>query len=304
VFWIDVPKEGVTTALDVLSDAMMNSMLPPDEYVKEQEVIRREFAMGQDDPDRMIGQLMFKTAYQRHPYRLPVIGELQIFNQLRQTDVAEYYRDRYVPNNLTFVIVGDVDAGEVQAQLAKYFADYPSRGLEPRYIPAEPPQQGRREVNEEFSTDLTRLAMSWHVPGITHPDVPALDLLSTILGDGRSSRLYRRLREETGLVFGISAYSYTPGDPGLLGIDATLESANRVETEEAILELVREIQQKGVTAEELAKAKKISLGHSLGMLTTMRGQASDLGSNWFIPRNLNFTRDYLATMQQVSLSDI
>src|SRR5262249_409679 len=95
-----------------------------------------------------------------------------------------------------------------------------------------------------------------------------------------------------------------PGDPGLLGIDATLESANRVETEEAILELVREIQQKGVTAEELAKAKKISLGHSLGMLTTMRGQASDLGSNWFITRNLNFTRDYLATMQQVSLSDI
>src|SRR5262249_59525235 len=95
-----------------------------------------------------------------------------------------------------------------------------------------------------------------------------------------------------------------PGDPGLLGIDATLESANRVETEEAILELVREIQQKGVTAEELAKAKKISLGHSLGMLTTMRGQASDLGSNWFITRNLNFTRDYLAAVQQVSLGEI
>src|SRR5262249_20550747 len=95
-----------------------------------------------------------------------------------------------------------------------------------------------------------------------------------------------------------------PGDPGLLGIDATLESANRVETEEAILELVREIQQKGVTAEELAKAKKISLGHSLGALTTMRGQASDLGSNWFVTRNLNFTRDYLDALQKVSLGDI
>ena len=304
VFWIDTPREGVASALEVLSDAMMNSTLPADEYIKEQEVIRREFAMGQDDPDRMIGQLMFKTAYQRHPYRLPVIGELQIFNQLRQQDVAEYYRSRYVPNNLTFVVVGDVEAAAVQDQLTKYFAEYPARPLEPRFIPAEPPQQGRREVHQEFSTELTRLALSWHIPGITHPDVPAIDLLSTILGDGRSSRLYRRLREEEGLVFGISSYSYTPGDPGVFGIDATLEPENRARVEEMILGLVKDVQKDGVSAEELAKAKKISLSHSLGMLTTMRGQASDLGSNWFVTRNLNFTREYLAALQQVSLREI
>src|SRR5450432_3460168 len=114
VYWIDVPKEGVTSALDILSDAMMNSTLPSKEYSKEQEVIRREFAMGYDDPDRVMGQLMFKTAYQRHPYRLPVIGELQIFDQLTHQDVLEYYRARYVPNNLTFIVVGDVDAGAIQ----------------------------------------------------------------------------------------------------------------------------------------------------------------------------------------------
>ncbi|MGH7938737.1 MAG: M16 family metallopeptidase, partial [Chthoniobacterales bacterium] len=101
VYWIDVPKEGVASALEILSDAAMNSTLPPDEYVKEQEVIRREFAMSHDDPDRMAGQLLFKTAYQRHPYRLPVIGEIQIFDQLTQQDVQNYYRARYVPNNLT-----------------------------------------------------------------------------------------------------------------------------------------------------------------------------------------------------------
>ncbi len=304
VYWIDVPKEGVASALDILSDAMMNSTLPVEEYGKEQEVIRREFAMSYDDPDRMVGQLMFRTAYQRHPYRLPVIGEIQIFDQLTQQDVLEYYRSRYAPNNITFVVVGDVDAGQLYDQLAKYFAAYPARALEPRYIPREPAQQGRREVNEEFATELTRLALAWHVPEITHPDVPALDLLSTILGDGRSSRLYRRVREEAGLVFGISAFSYTPGDPGILGIDATLEPENRIEAERLILQIVAELQAAGVTAEELAKAKKISLGHSLGSLTTMRGQASDLGSNWFVTRNLNFTRDYLEAMQKVSLADI
>src|SRR4026207_1191003 len=84
VFWIDVPKDGVATALDILADAMMNSTLPPEEYAKEQEVIRREFAMGFDDPDRMVGQLLFATAYQAHPYRLPVIGVMEIYNQLTQ----------------------------------------------------------------------------------------------------------------------------------------------------------------------------------------------------------------------------
>jgi len=304
VYWIDVPKEGVASALDILADAMMNSTLPAEEYVKEQEVIRREFAMGHDDPDRMMGQLMFKTAYQRHPYRLPVIGDIQIFDQLTQQDVLEYYRARYVPNNLTFVVVGDVDPGVVNAQLAKYFADYPARALAPVYVAQEPPQQGRREVNEEFCTELTRLALAWHVPEITHPDVPALDLLSAILGDGRSSRLYRKVREEAGLVFGISAFSYTPGDPGVLGIDATLAPENRIEAERLILQIIAELQQTGASAAELAKAKKVLLAHSLGSLTTMRGQASDLGSSWFVTRNLNFTRDYLETMQKVSLADI
>ena len=304
VYWIDIPKEGVASALDILADTMMNSTLPAEEYCKEQEVIRREFAMGYDDPDRMMGQLMFKTAYQRHPYRLPVIGEIQIFDQLTQQDVLDYYRTRYVPNNLTFVVVGDVDAGQVYAQLEKYFAAYPARALAPVYIPQEPAQQGRREVNEEFPTELTRLALAWHVPEITHRDVPALDLLSTILGDGRSCRLYRKVREEAGLVFGISAFSYTPGDPGVLGVDATLEPQNRVEAERLILQIVTELQENGATAQELAKAKKISLGHSLGSLTTMRGQASDLGSNWFLTRNLNFTREYLEAGQRQNIEDV
>lgn len=304
VYWIDVPNEGVGNALDILADAVMNSTLPASEYAKEQEVIRREFAMCSDDPDRMMGQLMFKTAYQRHPYRFPVIGELQIFDQLSRQDVLEYYQARYVPNNLTFVVVGDVDAGAVYSQLEKYFAAYSARSLAPSYVTPEPLQQGRREVNQEFATELTRLALAWHVPEITHPDVPALDLLSTILGDGRSSRLYRQVREEAGLVFGISAFCYTPGDPGLLGIDATLEPEHRLEAQRLILEIVADIQRSGVTPEELAKAKKISLGHSLGSLTTMRGQASDLGSNWFVTRNLDFTRDYLAAVQRVSLDQV
>jgi zinc protease len=304
VFWIDVPKDGTGIALEVLSDAMLNSTLPAEEYAKEQEVIRREFAMGMDDPDRMAGQLLFATAYQRHPYRLPVIGLLDVYNQLTRDQVMQYYRARYVPNNLTFIVVGDVEADAVYQQLTDLFKDHPAKSLQPVFIPSEPPQLGRREVHQEFVTELSRLSLSWHIPEITHPDVPALDLLSTILGDGRSSRLYRRLREETGLAYGVSAFSYTPGDPGLLGIDATVELENRDAARDLVLKIVDEIKMSGITPDELAKAKKISLSHHLGALTTMRGQASDLGSNWFLTRNLNFTRDYLDAVQKITSDDI
>jgi zinc protease len=304
VFWIDVPKDGVTTALDILADAMVNSTLPPQEYQKEQEVIRREFAMGMDDPDRVATLLLFATAYQRHPYRFPVIGEIEIYNQLTQEQVMQYYKTRYVPNNLTFIVVGDVDGQKVRQQLADLFKPYPEKSLKPVFIPAEPPQLGRREVNQEFATELTHLSLAWHIPEVTNPDVPALDLLATILGEGRSSRLYRRVREEAGLAFRIGAFSYTPGDPGLFGIDATLDPKKREEAEQLALRIVDEVKHTGATPEELAKAKKIALSHHLNALTTMSGQASDTGSNWFLTRNLNFSRDYLDAVQKVTLDDI
>src|ERR1700674_3467062 len=126
-----MPKAGTNVALDILSDAVMNSTLPAEEYAREQEVIRREFAMGMDDPDRMAGQLLFATAYQRHPYRLPVIGLLDVYNQLTRDQVMQYYHARYVPNNLTFIVVGDVDADAVYRQLTDFFKDYPAKSLQP-----------------------------------------------------------------------------------------------------------------------------------------------------------------------------
>ena len=304
VYWIDVPKAGVNATLDVLTDAVLNSTLPPEEFAKEQEVIRREFAMGFDDPDRMAGQLLFATAYHRHPYRLPVIGQLEVFNQLTREEVFHYYKARYVPNNITLIIVGDVDAEELHRQTTGLVQHHPAKSLKPVFIPEEPEQLGRREVHEEFATELTRLSLAWHIPAVTHPDVPALDLLSTILGGGRSSRLYRRVREEAGLAFAVSAFSYTAGQPGIFGVDATVEPDKREAAQDLIREIVEETKQARVAPEELIKAKKITLSHQLNTLTTMRGQASDIGSNWSLTRNLDFSRDYLEAVQRVTLEDV
>src|SRR5205085_11456263 len=111
--------------------------------------------MGLDDPERTLTLLLFATAYQQHPYRLPVIGLRDIYNQLTRDEVVEYYKRRYVPNNLTFIVVGDVEATQVREQLEKSFQGQPAKSLQPIYLPPEPPQLGRREVHQEFTTELT-----------------------------------------------------------------------------------------------------------------------------------------------------
>jgi len=304
VYWIDIPAKGVPVAIDLLADAVMNSTLPADEYVKEQEVIRREFAMGNDDPDRMSGHALFSTAFREHPYRHPIIGYLDVFNGLQRDEVMAYYKRRYVPNNMFFVVVGDVDGDRVRAQLGELFAAHPRRSMPPVYIPEEPPQLGRRESHIEFPTELTRLHLAWHIPPTSHPDIPALDVAAVVLGSGRSSHLYKVLREDLALVHSVDAWCYAPGQAGLFGVDAVLDPGKRVEVQAEILRMVERLREKGVTDRELAKARKGALSHQLQAVTTMRGRASDLGSNWLLARNLDFSRDYLEAIQRVTTADI
>ena len=304
VYWIDIPAKGVPVALDLLSDAVMNSTLPMEEYTKEQEVIRREFAMGMDDPDRMSSQALFATAFHEHPCRHPIIGYIDVFNALQRDEVMAYYKSRYVPNNMFFVVVGDVNAEEVHAKLAELFAPHPRRGLPPTYIPTEPPQLGRRVSHTEFPTELTRLHLAWHIPPSSHPDIPALDVAAVVLGSGRSSHLYKSLREDLAIVHSADAWCYSLMHGGLFGVDAVLDPEKREQVEREVLALLDQLRDTGVTAQELTKAKKASLSHQLQSVTTMRGRAADLGSNWLIARNLDFSRDYLDAIQRVTSADI
>lgn len=303
VYWVDVPARGAAVAVELLADAIQNSSLPADELVKEQEVIRREFAMGFDDPDRMASHALFETAFSTHPYRHPIIGHLDVFNRLTRDDVMAYYRGRYAPNNVFFVVTGDVKAVEIEAQLAAHFTT-PRQALPDVFIPAEPVQLGRREAHREFPTELTRLHLAWHVPGITDPDVPALDVAAVALGGGRSSRLYQRLREERGIVHSIDAWCWSPSEMGLFGIDALLEPAHREEVKREGIAFIEEVRAHGVSDAELEKARNIALSQAISQLTTMRGKANDIGSNWLLARNLRFSHDYLEALQRVTAADV
>ena len=304
VYWVDIPAQNAAVAVELLADAVLNSTLPEAEFAKEQEVIRREFAMGNDDPDTIAGKQLFATAFAEHPFRHPVIGHRDLFDRLTRDDLHAYYRTRYAPNNVFFVIVGDVKADAIREQLGALFAPHARRPLPDVLIPREPVQMGRREQHTEFDTQLARLGLAWHAPEITHADIPALDLLAGVLGTGRSARFYRRLREGLALVHGVDAWCYTSSTAGLFGVDAVLDADKLDNATGEIQRMLDAVHTHGITPEELDKARRQFLSHHFHSLTTMRGKASSLGSNWLHARDVNFTHTYLAAVQRVTPDDL
>src|SRR5881296_2518295 len=251
VYWINVPNTGARVAIDILCDIMQNAALPPEELAKELDVIRREMDMSQDDPSRRSGRRLFETAYTRSPYRFTVIGYPDIFNELKPDDIRLYYHEKYVPNNACFVVAGDVKTEDVVAQVHDAYRKTKARPLPPVVLPEEPRQTAPREVIEEAPIELGHLHFSWHMPDLRHPDVPILDVLATLLGGGRSSRLYQEVREKKGVVNSVDAWTYTPGNPGLFGMSAMVEPDKFETAQEAMLEEVERIRRDGIAPEEL-----------------------------------------------------
>ena len=304
VYWIDVPSSGTEVCLDVLCDVVGFAQLPEDEFANESDVIRREIAMGEDNPEQVLSRALFNTAYTNHPCRYPVIGHLDLFNQLSRDELYAYYREKYSPDNLFIVIAGDVDSAAVVAAIEKQLGGHERRRRSPVVIPTEPVQQGMRQERVEFPTDLHRCRLAWPIPDGSHPDVPAIDLLTSILGDGRSSRLYREIREEKQLAHSVGAYAYTPSFPGQFIVSFDTEGEKVEDAEAAVLRELERFAEAGGTGEELEKAKYQALASQFSTLSDMRGQASDLGSNWLLTRNLDYTRDYVRDLQEVALTDL
>jgi zinc protease len=304
VYWINVPNTGATTALDVLCDIVQNATLPPEEMAKEKQVILREMDMNQDDPSRRSSRRLFETAYTRSPYRYTVIGYPDIYNALEREDVLTYYRQKYAPNNLVFVVVGDFQAAAVEAQIREAFRGVKSRPLPARAIPEEPRQVAAREIIEEAPVELAHFHFAWHIPDIRHPDVPLLDVLSTLLGAGRSSRLFQQVREKKGLVHSVDSWTYSPGNTGLFGMSGVCEPGQFAAAREAMLEEVERMKTDGLTDAELRKAVKQFTAATLAARKTMQGQAQDLGGNWLAAGDLNFSERYLAAVKRIAPEDL
>jgi zinc protease len=304
VYYIDLPSEHTGMAVDLLADAVLNSTLPADETAKEKDVILREIAMTKDEPENRLWDALFGTAFREHPYRQPIIGHRDVFSAVTREDLMGYYRARYVPNNLVVVIVGDVDLAATRALVEQHFGAAPRVRLAPVLVPAEPVQLAPRELHRFEKVELSRGALAWPIPGLTHADAPMLDLLATVLGGGDSSVLWQEIREKAGLVHSIDSSSWNPGSSGLFCIGYSADAAKRVAAIAAIMRTLERCATKGFTAAQLKKAMRQVVVGEINTRKTMSGQASRLGAAEVVVGDLDYSRAYFERLRAVTPADL
>ena len=300
VYYIDLPSEHTAVAIDLLADAVLHSTLPADETAKEKDVILREIAMTKDDPDNRLWDTLFSAAFRDHPYRQPIIGHRDVFSTVTHEDLVAYYRARYVPNNLVVVIVGDIDVAATRAAVEQHFGTAARSRLAPVLVPSESLQLAPRAEHRFEDVEITRAALAWPIPGLTHEDAPVLDLLAMVLGSGDSSVLWQDIREKTGLVHTIDASSWNPGTSGLFCISFTSDAARRLPACAAIEKTLARRAARGFSTSELRKALRQLVVGEINTRKTMSGQASRLGAAEVVVGDLDFSRAYFERLRTVT----
>ncbi|MCX5668137.1 MAG: pitrilysin family protein, partial [Candidatus Omnitrophica bacterium] len=302
---VTVPVKYFTQGLSVLKDMLVNSVFDRMELEKEREVIMKEIKLNEDDPEKKLMTRLFENAYTAHPYKYPPIGYEKILRALTRDDVVKYYNRRYVPNNMVIAVVGGMNARDAALDVEKEF----SRFRDPSYRPVnrgekEPSQTGKRVVEEEAPVTLSYLALGFHSTGMLNKDLFALDVLSMILGRGNNSRLNKLLLKDKREVHSISAWNYTPMDPGLFVITALLNKENIGAAKKDILDEIKKIKDGDISDNELESAKCMVIGDHILSHETIEYQAEDLSEGEAIAGNSDFYDRYVEGVNKVSKYDI
>lgn len=300
VYYCNLPAKNWKVGVDVLSDVVMNASLPEAEWKREQDVIVREMAMGDDDPGRVLHKLMFSTAFREHPYRHPVIGYEDVFRAMNRDALVDYYHRRYTPDHMIAIVVGDIAAKDVEAQLRASFAGFKRRATPPVVVPREPEQVAPRTARKTGAYNVARLGLVFHTVPLSHPDAPALDLLASIIGQGRSSRLYHDIKETRRLAHEIDGWSFGAKEAGLFGVTAVFDAEKESDLLAAIDAQIAGWSKGSFSQEEIEKARRQVTVQELSGLQTMAGQASSYGSGEFYAGNPRHAEYYLEQLQAVT----
>lgn len=252
-----VPTEHLPIALALEADRMRHAFLKEEDRQSEMPVVRNEFERGENHAMEALDKQIWALAYQAHPYHHSTIGWRSDIEKVSIERLKKFYDDFYHPDNATISVVGGFDAAIVLSLIAKEFGVH---GKAPESCPhmytEEPKQEGERRVVVKRAGYTNMVGIAHKIPEAIAADMPALLLLSLILSDGKTSRLYRAL-VDTSLATDASMLCYQFHDPSLMTSYITL--APRVAhaaVEKKVKQEYEKIIQKGVTAQELARAKR------------------------------------------------
>jgi len=320
-YYVNTASAYTDQAVDLLSDWMQNSIITQKEYQRERSVIQREFEMGQGEPGRIMWKLTQQARYTTHPARHPTIGYLDEFMTISRDEIYDFYKRMYVPNNMVFVVVGDIDRQKVVDQIATAWANAQRQPLPTVRFPIEANTTTPKELETVADIDKPRLRLMWPATRLAGEGDYALDLLAGILGQGESSRLVRTVRDQQRLTNSINAYNASfPWGKGFFGIDAQIAvppmeagaqttaplwRKKHIEmAKQAILEQVDQIITHGITPPELARAKRKTMAAVIYDAQSAQAIARRLASDLIGMKDPDYLTHYAQAIQSVTQQEV
>lgn len=253
-----LPSNQLELGLWLESERMMHAKIDPEGVETQREVVKEEKRQRMDNqPYGSILTEILKRAYTVHPYRWPTIGSLEHLNSATLEEFIDFYKTFYVPENATLSIAGDIDIKGAKAAIDKYFKDIKKGGKPiPRPTVVEPPQ--KEEIRDVVfdNIQLPAVIQTYHMPAQGTPDSYALNMLSTVLSGGQSSRMYKSLVDEQKKAYVVQAFPFSSEDPGLyiaLGLANVGVSVD--ELEKGMDEEIRKVQEELIPEKEFQKVR-------------------------------------------------
>ncbi|MDR2937801.1 MAG: insulinase family protein [Prevotellaceae bacterium] len=273
-YYITLPAQNIETAMWLESDRLLNPLLNQETLQTQQQVVLEEYNQRYlNQPYGDASLLLHPLAYKVHPYRWSTIGATpEHISTATLSEVKAFFKKFYTPGNAILVVGGNVAPEQVFALAQKWFGEIPQGEIVKNSIPQEPEQVEARTLSVERSVPASAIYKAYHMPHRHHPDYHACDLISEILSNGKSSRLYRRLVQEQQLFSSANAYISGDIDAGLITVSAhSLPQTGMPQAEAAIEKELQELCTENVSDYELEKVKnKMESLHVFAETTVMQ----------------------------------
>lgn len=295
-------------------EVVLNAAIPDDAFERERSVVLEEIRRSEDNPRRRTYYRSMEAAFEHLPYRRPVLGPAEVIEHLKPQQMRDFHATWYRPQSITASVVGNLPVEQLIEIVATGFAQAEAHRTEPlNFCPPDLPELSPenaftsvdRYEHIDDSLQQARLGIMWRVPGMADlPQTYALDVLASILGQGRTARLVRDLREEQGLVSGISVSNMTYIRQGLFYISAQLPLENLETVEAAILDHVRRLHSEPISEAEIQRIRTLVANRYIFGNETPSDRASLYGYYQSIIGDLAPALSYPSHIQAIRAHDL
>jgi predicted Zn-dependent peptidase len=274
------PAAAAETMFDLEADRIASLSIDPKMVESERGVVLSERQTGlENSPWRLLSENMQATAFQEHPYHWPVIGYEDDMKNWTQLDLERYFKTYYAPNNCVVVVSGALKLEKVKELAKKYLEPIPAQPEPPKVHIVEPPQTGERRITVQKEVATPYMMIGYKTPESKNEDYYALNILSSVLSSGNSSRLYAALVDQKQLATEVFSNFGDTFDPNLFNVYAVAnKDVKDVDLEQAIYTEIEKIKKEGISEKELQKIKNQKLMEFYSQVETINGKSNNIGT--------------------------